>query len=339
MDNTEPVGNDPEQGVAERRLIRSKYLAIKTKISDRKDEIVAPESEKLTSIVKEMDNLHRSVEKPREQVADAETLLDIANSLVTCFKSHTSGGVTPSDFVAALLRNFGFGNQMATASSVSWPDLGAAVSAIFKRASGCCTMVGPMKSEIKERASAIRSRSRTPKPSFTVRPEEISKNDEDEKSSTDKNMLMMFEILRKKRGVRLEYLVLNRLSFAQTIENIFSLSFLVKEGRVEITLNDSGHHIVLPRNAPSASAVSSGKAHYNHFVFRFDYSDWKLMCETVKSGEELMPNRCSNDSTAISESCSTPVKKLSKHQGLVIAMQSMDNAAGASSTPKKRKDA
>lgn len=100
------------------------------------------------------------------------------------------------------------------ANAISWPDLGAAVSVIFKRASRCCTMVGLMKSGIKEHAPAIRSRSRTPKPTSSVHPEEISENDEEQKSSTDKNMLIIFEIPRKKRVVRLESLFVNRLSFA-----------------------------------------------------------------------------------------------------------------------------
>ena len=74
--------------------------------------------------------------------------------------------------------------------------------------------------------------------------EQIDDTQTEEKTDTDKNMSTIFDILRRKKRVRLEALILNRNSFAQTVENLFALSFLVKDGRAELSVDANGFHIV-----------------------------------------------------------------------------------------------
>lgn len=84
------------------------------------------------------------VQKPREQVADAEALFDITNTLVTSVKAYNSDGLTPSDFVGCLLRDFGQeggpSSNQNELRSIRWGDIGQVVSVVFRSAPGCRTM-------------------------------------------------------------------------------------------------------------------------------------------------------------------------------------------------------
>lgn len=85
------------------------------------------------------------MKKPREQVADAEALLNIANSLVTSVKALSNDGITASEFVTCLLRDFGQQGGPGSSTqggrgSIGWKDIGVAVSHIFSSCPGCHTM-------------------------------------------------------------------------------------------------------------------------------------------------------------------------------------------------------
>ncbi|XP_068340192.1 non-structural maintenance of chromosomes element 4 homolog A-like [Pyrus communis] len=314
------------QAVPDRRALRSRYFNVKSIIHDKREDITKVDSEKFNLIINEVESLHELVQNPREQVADAEALLDITTHLMSSVKAHNKEGITTTGFVNCILKQFEKRSQSGS-SSVSWKDIGRAVSHVYQKPPQCCTMIGPMSLEVKQRKSYVRAKRMKPTENDT--PEELHDAVEEEQPETVKNVSAMFNILRKKRRVRFENLVLNGNSFAQTVENIFALSFLVKDGRAELKLNEEGHHLVLPRNAPSAEQIASGEITYRHFVFRFDFQDWKFMKEIVGDGEQLMPRRTyevnkSSDHQGdlqCKESQTTPIRKLSRNRGLVMQEQ------------------
>ncbi|KAL6646146.1 hypothetical protein ACP70R_017754 [Stipagrostis hirtigluma subsp. patula] len=294
------------QSNAERGALRSQYAAVRGMIREAKDD---PDLGVFDAAMPKIEKLHEQVQRPMEQLADGETLLDLANVLVTASKSENRDGPTSSEFVTALLRKFGVRASPLGASNepFPWLNLGAEASPLFMTATGCHTMHGPMDLTIKERRHSVRRKSGR---LGTTRPAELDElaPDRDERNDTDDNMAVMFALLRRNRRAKLENLVLNRQSFAQTVENIFALSFLVKDGRAAINIDDNGDHLVMPKNAPAAGFIASGQVFNSQFVFRFDSEDWKIMKGVVRPGQELMPHRNYNHGDQCKNTQSCPAR-------------------------------
>lgn len=283
------VENGSDQSVGDRRSLRANYRAVKADIAECKHD---PGS--FDQVFGNMEHLYTEVNHPREQIADAEALLDITASLLATVKDLGGRrGRNASEFVTAVIKVFGT-NAVASDERIEpvldFERLGREACAVFLDAPGMTTMIGPMESQQKQRKTP----QRRPRDRLleTARPEELRES-VSSTTQTDKNMEAMFTILKRNKTVYLEDLVLNRLSFAQTVENIFSLSFLVKDGRAEISINN-GRHIVRPMNFPTQQQREQGKGSMNQFVLRFDFKDWQVMKEMVQVGGELMPNRDAN---------------------------------------------
>ncbi|KAL2612429.1 hypothetical protein R1flu_024121 [Riccia fluitans] len=292
----------------ERRKLRARYRDLKSSLADDKDELARSDSSKFDKLFGQMESLHELVEKPREQIADAELFLDITAGLLEVAKgARCKNGMSPSEFVSALMHNFG-------GSTVDWNLLGMTTGGIFCEAPGVFTMVGPMDIEVKQRK--VQERRKRDRPTQKTRVQEVE-GEGKEDGETDSNMLVMFKILSEfPNGVELDRLVLSRQSFSQSVENIFCMSFLVKDGRAQIAIKD-GRHFVVAKNAPSHEERGRGQGliHNTQFVFRYDWNDWEYMKESVEEGSELMPLRGdAGERTPVANPIRTPIRKTSRNR-------------------------
>ncbi|KAK0791747.1 hypothetical protein LTR75_011685 [Friedmanniomyces endolithicus] len=108
------------------------------------------------------------------------------------------------------------------------------------------------------------------------------------------------DMLRKHRisgnlGVPLFDFVLNPSSFGQTVENLFYISFLIKEGGVAIKLDDDDLPTInIPGDEDkqvAEQAKQKGKASRHQAVFALDYATWRDLCRAFEVSEPMIAHR------------------------------------------------
>ena len=112
-------------------------------------------------------------------------------------------------------------------------------------------------------------------------------------AETERAIKAMRRVLRAHPGgVDAFTLCYNGGCFAQTVENLFTLSFLVKDGRVELKRGpgDRGVLVTMADEQPVAEDFRSGRAAAMQFVFRLDVADWEAARPRMPK-QPLMPHR------------------------------------------------
>ena len=110
-----------------------------------------------------------------------------------------------------------------------------------------CSSIGPL--AVAPKVLKERKVSRKDEVSRELRkPQELHEEDiEKQENETSANVKNIYLRLHELGRINLFQFVINPTSFGQTVENIFYLSFLVKEGKVEIECdNETGETFVLP---------------------------------------------------------------------------------------------
>lgn len=164
-------------------------------------------------------------------------------------------------------------------------------------------MLGPMAAVPKPKRAVGQRRKRQPL-GQAVRPDDIDNINNEEKQETDKNMEVMWNILRQKerenKPVHLLELVMNHASFSQTVENLFTLSFLVKDNKVELKHSDQGVMVSVARRPDQKQSTADGgppvvkekeDKERVQFVVSVNYDEWEIWKRVVHVDKVLMPHR------------------------------------------------
>ncbi|XP_059286721.1 non-structural maintenance of chromosomes element 4 homolog B-like [Lycium ferocissimum] len=295
-----------------RRSVRLQYSVIRTIIDEKKCEIGAAGSNKFNVVLSGVDDLYRNVKRPREQVADAEALLGLTNTVVESLELRPNCSISPSMFVSWLLKGYGIRKGCSkdatqnlvigkSQKTVNWEKIGADASLVFMEGKGCRTMLGVLKIEFKPRKQPLVYsgdqkpevycsypneitvyRKKPLRKVYLTRPKLVAAQTAQDKPDVNKNMSTISELLKEKKSVMLDELFFRRNSFAHTVENLFALSFLVHDGQAAISADETSSCFlckIVPRSSAHREAVR------HQFILRYDYNDWKMMQGLVPEGE------------------------------------------------------
>ncbi|KAF2845563.1 Nse4-domain-containing protein [Plenodomus tracheiphilus IPT5] len=84
---------------------------------------------------------------------------------------------------------------------------------------------------------------------------------------------------------------INPHDFGQTVENLFYVSFLVREGNVKIAKDEHGLPLLLPAEPHGVSDQREKNVQKHQAVFSFDYPTWDMFIQAFDIQQPIIPHR------------------------------------------------
>ena len=244
---------------------------------------------------------HPAVKKAREQQVDTTLYSTLAESGLEMSKK--LGGAakhTPAELVTRLIHLFTHdcADKTATAAEDSgafdWRVCGSHVAKHFAEAPAASFMNGPMDAQVKLRAAHQRRRNEPLGPVTTA----DAVDDTNAEQQTDHAIKRMVKVMKerktKKEPLTMEELSINPTSFAQFVENVFTLSFLVKDGEAGLALPEEreadkgGLRPMVKKTRKPEENVDLERA---TFVMHLDVAGWRALTEANGGRAGAMPHR------------------------------------------------
>ncbi|KAK4042164.1 hypothetical protein C8A01DRAFT_44814 [Parachaetomium inaequale] len=114
----------------------------------------------------------------------------------------------------------------------------------------------------------------------------------EEQAAEQQGPLMERYALRSTGGIDLLRFVVNPHSFGQTVENMFYISFLIREGTVKLEFDDDGLPAIEPVRKNSSAEPSRSKAAMRHqAIMSIDMATWRDIIDAFDIKEPMIPSR------------------------------------------------
>ena len=293
---------------------------------DNKTEFLQLTNNGLLNTLRKNNNIFKNVKQTSDAMLDSRNLVNVAEiaysrAKAMAFGASAATGIDIDEFVGKLItfmRNSpdthrtsrqrvdddDKGNDTDEGDALDWAYLGR--SAAFKgnkRPATSDFLLGPLSVQKRQRIQGARRSGLKRNAANIVRPQELKPSDiqQQETNSTAKMVIQIAKVLDKYLednnltnegdGVNYFRFVINPASFAQTIENIFYVSFLVRDGRAALWEGENGIPLLgLAETATAEEAKEAGVVK-QQVITTLDMWSWRELVELFDIGDSIIPMR------------------------------------------------
>ncbi|TDL26111.1 hypothetical protein BD410DRAFT_764462 [Rickenella mellea] len=304
--DTEDLPYDPDQNREERREIRKGYRQLQEDESLQNPNDVG--IDRLTEQVQTANVLFKRVKGPQEATLDSAFLLQASGLGAAKARQMKSGsGTFDIDDLVAKLITFMGGRKHADErpenagsddeidddgdAPLEWEKIGRKALAKSRRVPAMDFMLGPLSIEQKKRASVKRAKLEKDK-GEERKPQELKEDDiQRSENETTKNVVALQNMLDEIGGsINLFKFVVNPESFGQTVENIFYLSFLIRDGVCALEFNEENEPMIFLTERPTDEDYQQGLKK-RQMVMEMDQETWKRAIEVFEIKKSHIPTR------------------------------------------------
>ncbi|XP_072280349.1 non-structural maintenance of chromosomes element 4 homolog A [Pyxicephalus adspersus] len=303
--------NEGTRDDGSRREIRHKYRELIQNMHQNRDDMLSSRSNRLTETLEQANKLFEGVSKAREAALDAQFLV-LASNLGKEKASQLRADLTvfdPISFAEDLLTFMGI-NRLENPDSDSedegfakgylppdaWHKLGTEADKYFKRTPTFHFMLGSFKTEppvVRQRIDRQRRASKVEEK--RVMPAQLKKMEESHQEATEKEVERILGYLQSyfkddpETPISFFDFVIDPNSFARTVENMFHVSFIIRDGFARIKLDQDKLPVIEPVSQEDESQIDKNDQSRYQGVISLSHQDWKEIIETFEITEPMIP--------------------------------------------------
>ncbi|GAA6015967.1 hypothetical protein JCM11491_007128 [Sporobolomyces phaffii] len=316
------IRKNDARGAHAKKQIRQKYRRLQEAADGLRTDLTNTTMKSLGDVLKRSNKTFDKVRGPAEAILDSKVL--IATSEAGALKARQlkiDADAFDTDEFLVRLANF-MGQSVGAASRAErrnrrvarddsenggadetpwlWGKVGKVLSGESKRPAVLEHMYGPLQLEIKEKKARTQRQKQKFDESQRMRPEEIlatdvAKNNIESGKVTARIAKRLRDIAGDK-GIPYLRFIVNPHSFSQTVENMFYFSFLIKEQKVALEIDDDPESpyfedMITYVVDPVQAAATLDKIVPHQVVLELTQAVWREAIEAYDIDEPMIPTR------------------------------------------------